>query len=104
MNSNPDFALSFLLDPTTVVCIAAGIVIVALYSMQKFAEPTPEKGEDNFIAQLLPKYLATREEYSRALIWYMGSMVGVLCGPAFLTRCRPSRNLSRSRRLVLRCF
>ena len=54
MNSNPDFALSFLLDPTTVVCIAAGIVIVALYSMQKFAEPTPEKGEDNFIAQLCP--------------------------------------------------
>ena len=84
MNSNPDFALSFLLDPTTVVCIEAGIVIVALYSMQKFAEPTPEKGEDNFIAQLLPKYLATREEYSRALIWYMGSMVGVLCAMSAL--------------------
>src|SRR5712671_2876631 len=68
-----------LLNATFTVCIALGIVIVALHSMQKFQESTLKKGEDDFIAPLLiPKYLATREEYSHTLIWYMASMVGVL--------------------------
>jgi hypothetical protein len=79
-----------LLNATFTVCIALGIVIVALHSMQKFQESTLKKGEDDFIAPLLiPKYLATREEYSHALIWYMASMVGVLgamsvMGPSLL--------------------
>jgi len=68
-----------LLNATFTVCIALGIVIVALHSMQKFQESTLKKGENDFIAPLLtPKYLATREEYSHALVWYMASMVGVL--------------------------
>lgn len=39
MNSNPDFGL-LLHDPTTIVCVALGFVIVALYSMKKFEEST----------------------------------------------------------------
>jgi hypothetical protein len=83
MNSDPDFGLS-LHDPTTIVCVVSGIVIVALYSMRKFEESTIRKGEDDFIPPLLPKYLATKEEYSRALIWYIGSMVGILCAMSAL--------------------
>jgi hypothetical protein len=78
MNLDPDFGL-LLHDPTTMVCVALGFVIVALYSMKKFEEATVENGEDDFIAALLPKYLATRREYSRALIWYISSMVGIFC-------------------------
>jgi hypothetical protein len=84
MNSDHDFGLSLLLDPTAIVSLAFGIVIVALNSMKSFAEPTLENGEDDFVAQLLPKYLATREEYSRALMWYMASMIGILCAMSVL--------------------
>jgi hypothetical protein len=76
--------LSILSDPATLVSLAFGIVIVALNSIKSFAEPTLENGEDEFVAQLLPKYLATKEEYSRALLWYMVSMVGILCAMSVL--------------------
>ena len=77
--TGPEFVLPLLHDPTSVVCVSLGVVIVALHSVKKFEESTVERSEDDFIAQLLPKYLATREEYSRALIRYMGSMIGLLC-------------------------
>ena len=83
-STGPAFGLSLPLDPTSFVCLLLGIVIVALYSIGKFEEPTIEKAEDDFIAQLLPKYLATREEYSRALILYLVSMIGILCALSVL--------------------
>jgi len=79
MNSDPVFGLPLPLDPTTFVCLALGIGIVSLFSLTKFGESTVKAEEDDFIAQLLPRYLATREEYSRALLGYMVSMVGILC-------------------------
>ena len=82
--TTPEFGFALPLDPVSVVCLALGILIIALYSMKKFEESTVEKSEDDFIAQLLPKYLATREEYSRALIRYMGSMIGILCALSVL--------------------
>jgi Protein of unknown function (DUF2384) len=82
--ADPVFGLSLPLDPTSIVCLSLGIVIVALFSIKKFEESTVEKAEDDFIAQLLPKYLATHEDYSRALFRYMGSMVGILCALSFL--------------------
>jgi hypothetical protein len=93
--TGPEFGLALPLDPTSLVCISLGVVIVALHSMRKFEESTVEKSEDDFIAQLLPKYLATREEYSRALVWYMGSMIGILCalsaiGPRLLEILAPT--------------
>ena len=81
---NPDLGLSILGDPAAIISLHFGAVIVALNSMKTFAEPTLESGEDEFVVQLLPKYLATREEYSRALFWYMASMVGVLCALSLL--------------------
>ncbi|HEY6255718.1 MAG TPA: hypothetical protein VIY51_07980 [Xanthobacteraceae bacterium] len=79
MNSDAIFGLSLTLDAPTLVCVALGIVVVAFLSMRKFGEPTVERVDDDFIAQLLPRYLATREQYSRALIFYIASMVGILC-------------------------
>src|SRR6516225_2831594 len=58
--TGPEFGLALPLDPTSIVCISLGMVIVALHSMKKFEESTVEKSEDDLIAQLLPKYLATR--------------------------------------------
>ena len=93
--TGPEFGIPLLHDPTSIVCLSLGVVIVALHSMKKFEESTVEKSEDDFIAQLLPKYLATREEYSRALIRYMGSMLGILCalsavGPRLLDVLAPT--------------
>jgi hypothetical protein len=93
--TGPEFGLLLLNDPTSIVCLSLGVVIVALHSMKKFEESTVEKSEDDFIAQLLPKYLATREEYSRALVRYMGSMIGILCaltaiGPRLLDILAPT--------------
>jgi hypothetical protein len=75
MNSDPIFLT---LDAPTLVCIALGIVIVVFLSVHKFEEPTVEKVEGDFIAQLLPRYLATHEQYSRALICYIATMVVIL--------------------------
>jgi len=94
MNSDPVPGLPLSLNPTTIVCVALGIVIVALFSMTKFGESTVKAEEDDFIAQLLPRFLATHEEYSRALLGYMVSMVGILSamsaiGPRLLDAFAP---------------
>ena len=57
------------------LCLGAAIFIVLLYAMKKFEESTLDANEDKFMAQLLPKYLATREEYSKALVWYIGTLI-----------------------------
>jgi hypothetical protein len=95
MPSGTDIGFSLPLDSTTVVCLGLGIVIVTLVSTKKFDESTVAEEEDDFIAQLLPKYLATRGEYSRALIRYVGSMIGILCalsavGPRLLEILSPN--------------
>jgi hypothetical protein len=58
--------------------LGAAMLVVFLFSLQKFGESTVEKSEDDFIAQLPAKYLATREEYSTARIWYIVTMVMTL--------------------------
>jgi hypothetical protein len=78
MNSDPIFGPSLTFDAPTLVCVVLGIVMVVFLSMKKFGEPTVERADDEFIAQLLPRYLATHEQYSRALICYIASMVGIL--------------------------
>ena len=93
--TGPEFGFAIPLDTTSVICLGLGVVIVALHSMKKFEESTVDKSEDNFISQLLPRYLATREEYSRALMRYMGSMIGILCalsvlGPRLLEVLSPT--------------
>jgi uncharacterized protein (DUF2384 family) len=66
--------LEALLTPTGLACLALGLVVLALHSHAKFAETTIRPASGDYIAQFLPRYLATREEYARALIGYLASM------------------------------
>jgi hypothetical protein len=77
MNSDSIFALSLPLNPPNIVCLVLGFVIVTFLSMKKFDEPTVGV-EADLTAQLLPRYLATRKQYSRALIGYIASLGGIL--------------------------
>jgi hypothetical protein len=77
MNSDPIFA-SLPLDGSNIACLVLAIVIVIFLSMKNFDEPT-DRVEADLTAQLLPRYLATRKQYSRALIGYMASLGVILC-------------------------
>jgi hypothetical protein len=86
----------FLFDTTGMVCLAVGLIVVALHAHAKFAETTirREQGDGDYIAQFLPRYLATREEYARAQIGYLMSMAAILValsiiGPPLFTALAP---------------
>src|SRR5215831_16776951 len=70
--------LEFLFTTTGIACLALGLVVLVLHSHAKFAEPTIRPASGDYIAQFLPRYLATREEYARALIGYLVSMAVIL--------------------------
>jgi hypothetical protein len=59
-------------------CLALAIVVVFLFSMTKFNQSTIAKDDDDLISQLLPRYLATSEQYSRALMIYLAAMSTVV--------------------------
>jgi hypothetical protein len=81
MNSsdNPVIQLGVPLDESSSIyfflCLGAAILIVLLFAMKKFEESTLDATEDEFFVQLLPRYLATRQEYSRALVWYVVTLI-----------------------------
>ena len=54
------------------------IGIVFLFSLQKFGEPTCARDENDPTTQILPKHLASREQYSRAHMLYVSIMVLVV--------------------------
>jgi hypothetical protein len=56
------------------LCLCAAIALVFLFCKKKFDEPSVEANEDDFAYQLLPRYLATKQEYSRGFLIYFGSM------------------------------
>jgi hypothetical protein len=66
------FDLGFLLS------LLLAVFVVSMFSWKKFGEPTEERSEDDYITQLLPKFLATNEDYVRALILYVSAMVLVV--------------------------
>src|SRR5215469_6671763 len=55
-------------------CLAAAIGLVYLFCRQKFAERLVIENED-YVYQLLPRQLATREEYARGFLIYFQTMV-----------------------------
>jgi hypothetical protein len=55
------------------LCLTAAIGLVYLFGTKKFAERSIIANDD-FIYQLLPRQLATREEYSRGFLIYFGTM------------------------------
>ena len=77
-------------DLTFLVSFVLAVLVVFMFSLSKFGETTIERKDGDFISQLLPKYLATPEEYSRALIFYVTTMVAIvvvlsLAGPGIVS-------------------
>jgi hypothetical protein len=74
----PNLAMQFgvSLDASSILfflCLTAAIGLVYLFCRQKFAERSVT-GNDDYVYQLLPRQLATREEYSRGFLIYFGAM------------------------------
>jgi hypothetical protein len=57
------------------LALALAVIVVFLFSMQKFAEPTGSDKDHDFLTPLLPKFMTTPQEYSRALIFYITTMI-----------------------------
>ena len=78
-------SVSYSYDVYFLVALLLGVIVVFLFSMQKFAEPAADSdGDSDFITPLLPKYMTTPQEYSRALIFYVTTMELVLVIMSFL--------------------
>ncbi len=58
-------------------CLSAAIGLVYLFCQQKFAERS-STGTDDYADQLLPRQLATHEEYSKGFLVYFGAMAAAL--------------------------
>ena len=89
MSTQPETRLGILdqvSNPYFLLCLLLAVVVVFLSAKQKFGEATAERRDDDYIAQLLPKYLATREEYSGALIWYIATMIFIVIVMSLLGR------------------
>src|SRR5262245_12974969 len=71
-----EFSYSY--DLAFLASLALAIFVGLLFSLSKFAEPTVERSDDDFLSQLSPKYLATPEQYSKALILYTTTMSGLV--------------------------
>jgi uncharacterized protein (DUF2384 family) len=79
MDNQPSSPVQFgvTLDQASIyffICLCAAIALVILFCRKKFNEPSVERNEEDYVSQLLPRHLATREEYSKGLLIYMGSM------------------------------
>src|ERR1700759_5208330 len=77
LSSQPLIQFGVPLDQSSLVffgCLAAAIGLVYLFCRQKFGERLVTENED-YVYQLLPRQLATREEYSRGFLIYFGTMV-----------------------------
>jgi len=64
--------------------LGVAMAIVFFISRQRFGESTMEKKPEDFVAQLLPEHLATKEEYSNGLLIYIAAMISLLIGLSFL--------------------
>src|SRR5829696_6598356 len=71
-------------DLAFLASVALAVFVVFLFSIKKFEESTIEKNQDDFATQVLPKFLASPEEYSRALMLYTTAMGGLVVILSFL--------------------
>jgi hypothetical protein len=66
------------------IALALAVVVVSFFSMKKFGESTLTRSEDDLTTQLLPKHLATREQYTRAHMFYLTIMTFFVFGTSML--------------------
>ena len=60
------------------LCLGVAVLVVFLFSRKKFEEPSIDRSEDDFFCQVLPQYLATPQEYTKGLMFYVGSMIATV--------------------------
>ena len=65
------------LSPLFYGCLALAIWLVYMFCKQRFAERSIA-GSSEWIYQLLPRQLATREEYSKGFLTYFGTMAAIV--------------------------
>jgi Protein of unknown function (DUF2384) len=58
-------------------CLAGGLGLVYLFCQRKFGERS-STGTDDYVDQLLPRHLATHEEYSKGFLTYFGAMAAIV--------------------------
>ena len=65
------------LSPLFYGCLAVAIWLVYMFCKQRFAERSVA-GSSEWIYQLLPRQLATREEYSKGFLTYFATMAAIV--------------------------
>jgi hypothetical protein len=51
--------VSYTYDFTFLAAVVLAVLVVILFSISKFNESTIEKNDDEFLSQLLPRYMST---------------------------------------------
>jgi hypothetical protein len=69
----PTLPMNVEMSPLFLACLGVSIWLVYVFCQGKFAERSVTESGD-FIYQLLPRQLATRQEYSHGFVIYFGSM------------------------------
>lgn len=82
--------LENLTNPTFIALATIGVVVVLLFSIDKFNEPSFSRRADEPETLFLPRYLALRHQYVRGLAMYIGGtevlfLLFTIAGPKFLT-------------------
>jgi Protein of unknown function (DUF2384) len=62
---------------TFIACLAAALALVYLFCQKKFAEPS-SMGSSDYVDQMMPRYLATKQEYSKGFLMYFGTMAATV--------------------------
>lgn len=76
--------VSYSYDFTFLAAVVLAVLVVILFSISKFEESTIEKNDDELLSQLLPRYMSTPEEYTRALLAYVTAMSLIVVALSFL--------------------
>lgn len=69
----PTLPMNIEISPLFIACLSVSIWLVYVFCQRKFAERNVTESGD-FIYQLLPRQLATQQEYSHGFVIYFGSM------------------------------
>ena len=77
-------SVSYSYDLYFLLALTLAVIVVFLFSMQKFAQPTASDRQGDFLTPLLPKFMTTQQEYSRALIFYVTTMIFIVVILSFL--------------------
>jgi hypothetical protein len=77
-----EFTYSY--DLAFLACLGLALAVVFLFSTAKFGEPTIERNDEDPVSQLLPKFLATPQQYARALMVYILAMSAIVVVLSFL--------------------